>query len=342
MRPFPDPKPDLLAPDADLQQAFDAAIAGVAQPPQQTPIVIVALNESAPHGVAGQLGAEVHYSASLLKVVAMYTAFELRKAANDLLLAAPPDSAEVFATLRGAFDPVIDQNRVSQLDGVNLDGFLLPHWEQVFQVDPSTSTVNFSPQFFGSLFDAIADGNNAAAGAVVQRLGFGYVTKATADAGFFDPAAASQPATANGMWLCGDFGQGFPPQRIPCVNDTPVAQATSALQMARLFTLLAGDIALVDGPSDGAMINLLTEAVVRLHFFLNRDTSVQFVTTQSKIGLGPVNSGAIVASEAAIVQENTTGRRFVVVFQNQRFVNDASIRPISGIVDATIASFLFP
>jgi hypothetical protein len=69
---------------------------------------------------------------------------------------------------------------------------------------------------------------------------------------------------------------------------------------------------------------------------------VQFVTLQSKIGLGPLNNGTSVASEAAIIRENLTERLFVVVFQNQPFVNDASIRPVSRIVDATIASFLLP
>jgi hypothetical protein len=342
MRPFPDPKPDLLAPDPDLQQAFNDAVAASTQPPRSAPIAIVALNDAAPHGFAGQLASEVHYSASLLKTAAMYAAFELRKAANDLLLESHPAAAEVFSTLRSEFDEVINQNRVKQLDGVNLDGFLLPRWEQIFNFDPATSTVNFSQAFFGRLFDAIADGDNAAAGDVVHGLGFGYLTKAVADAGFFDPDTADQPQTADGIWLCGDFGHGFPPQRIPCVNDTPVAQATSVRQMARLFTFLAANEPLVDGGSNGAMVNLLTQAVLRRHFFLSRDTSVQFVPLQSKIGLGPLNNGTQVASEAAIIGENSTQRRFVVVFQNQPFVNNASILPISRIVDSTIASFLFP
>jgi hypothetical protein len=347
MRPFPDLKPDLLAPDPDLQQAFDTAIASSAQLPRKTPIVIVALNDSAPHGVAGRLDAEVHYTASLVKVAAMYAAFELRAAANELLLLAQPPAADVFPLLHSAFDFVIENNRVLQLTGVNLPGFLLPRWEQVFDVDPATAAVNFSPAFFGNLFDAITGGSsdvqaNTAAGVVVHGLGFGYLTKAVAEAGFFNPDTASQPQTADGMWLCGDFGNGFPPQRIPCMNDTPVAQATSARQMARLFTFLASNSPLVDAASDGAMVNLLTQATARLHLFLNRDTSVQFVTLRSKIGLGPLNNGTRVASEAAIIQENSLGRRFVVVFQNQPFTGDSSIFPVSQVVDATITSFLFP
>lgn len=341
MRPFPDPKPDLLARDPDLQRAFNDAMAASGQSLGKTPIIIVALGDSAPHGFAGRLETEVHYSASLLKATAMYAAFELRKAANDLLLATGPAAADVFGVLRGAFDDVIVHNRVKQLDGVNLDGFLLPRWEQVFTVDSSNSTVNFSPGFFGRLFDAIADGNNVAAGEVVHGLGFGYLTKAAADAGFFTPDAATWPSTADGMWLCGDFANGFPPQRIPCMNDTPAAQATSVRQMARLFVFLAGDAPLVDAASDGAMLNLLGQAVLRNHWFLNRDPSVQFVTTESKIGLGPLNNGTSVASEAAIVRENSTGRRFVVVFQNRAFAGNASILPVSRVVDGTIASFLF-
>lgn len=345
MRPFPDPKPDLLGADSDLQQAFDNAMATTPQAPRNAPIAIVALNDSAPHGLAGQLLTEVHYSASLLKVAAMYAAFALRKSVNEHLVAARPTADQVYPTLHNAFDDVIRQQRVPQLVGL-ADGFLLPRWEQVFEVDVERSVVNFSQTFFGNLFDAIAgldneSAANAAAGAVIKQLGFGYLTKAVAAAGFLDPNATSQPRTADGMWLCGDFGHGFPPQRILCVNDTPVAQATSVHQMARLFTFLAGNSPLVDGDSDEAMVRLLTHAVLRRHLFLNRDTTVQFVTTQSKIGLGPLNNGTRVASEAAIIQENTTGSRFVVVFQNQRFVNNASIQPVSQVVDATIAGFLF-
>ncbi|TGV96554.1 serine hydrolase, partial [Mesorhizobium sp. M2E.F.Ca.ET.154.01.1.1] len=197
------------------------------------------------------------------------------------------------------------------------------------------NTVNFSQAFWDDLFSAIADGNNAAAGRCIQRLGFGYITTAASEANFFDAD------TNLGMWLCGDFGLGYPPQRISCSNDGPTAQGATAYQMAKLFTLLL-DAQLVDPASDAAMLNLLQQAVVRLHLFLNRDTTVQYVTTHSKIGLGPVNAGFAVASEALIIQENTTQRQFVVVFQNQPFATDPSVFPVARVVDATIASYLFP
>jgi hypothetical protein len=336
MTPFPDPKSDPLARDANLQQAFDTALSNSANPPTAAPIVIVAIDPSGSRGFAGQLETEVHYSASLLKVAAMYAAFELRKAANETIASLQPAAADVFPTLHGAFDQAIRDNRVPQLAALD-EAFLLPRLEQVFEFDPATATVNFSQGFWNNLFAAIAEGNNAAAGACVHGLGFGYLTRAVADAGFFSPDSG------NGIWLCGDFGHGFPPQRIACVNDTPVAQATTALQMARLLTLMLDRQLVQDGVSDDAMLTLLTQAILppRLHLFLNRDVSVQYVTLHSKIGLGPLNNGTQVASEGAIIRENSTGHFFVVVFQNQRFINDSSLLPISRLVDETIAAFLF-
>ncbi|USQ85733.1 hypothetical protein NFX46_19390 [Streptomyces phaeoluteigriseus] len=126
----------------------------------------------------------------------------------------------------------------------------------------------------------------------------------------------------------------------------PTAQGTSVRQTARLFTFLAGDAPLVDGPSDEAMLDLLTKAVQRRHTFLDRDTTVQFGLLQSKIRFGSVHTGTptqqAVASEAAIVQENSTGSRFVLVFQDLPFANSASIKPVSQVFDAAIAAFLFP
>lgn len=332
MRPFPDAKNDPLVHDTTLQQALDAAMASTPNAPNGAPIVIVSINPDGSRGYAGRQEFIECYSASLLKVQAMYAAFELRKACNEALAGtAPPDA---FQALRDSFDGVIRANRLPRL-GALADRHLLPKYDQIFAFDPATNLVNFTPAFFGDLFDAIAKGDNASAGRCVQRLGFGYLTTAASEANFFDAD------TNLGIWLCGDFGLGFPPQRIPCSNDGPTAQGTSAYQMAKLFTLLV-DSNLVDPASDAAMLNLLQQAVINLHLFLNRDTSVQYVTLQSKIGLGPVNAGFSVASEALIVRENSSNRQFVVVFQNQRFANDASVFPVARVIDATIAAFLFP
>jgi hypothetical protein len=344
MRPFPDAKGNPLEPSAELQQAFDAALERAAPRPTAAPLAIVAIDPTGPpHAFAGQLVREVHFSASLLKVAAMYAAFELRRAAHETLAELQPPPDEVFATLEREFDDTIRSERVPQLDALP-ERFLLPRYRELFELDAATGTINFSRAFFGDLFDGIADGKNPAAGRCIQRIGFGYLTKAVATAGFFNPGVVGDPRTADGIWLCGDFQQGFPAQRIPSVNDGLVAQATSARHLVRLFALLLDRKLVGDGVSDDAMLNLLQQAIVppRVHLFLNRDVDVQYVTLHTKIGSGDLKAGGKVASEAAIVRELSTDRFFVVVFQNQRFTNDASIKPISQLVDATIAAFLFP
>lgn len=342
---FPDLKSDLLGPDAALQQALDDALAAAPQGLSGVPLGIVALNDSAPHGFAGHLESEIHFSASLLKATSMWASFELLRAANELVAEKQPQPADVIPLLHSEFDDIINDVRVTQLTGIDLTGFILPRWDKIFAVQ-ADSTVTFSTNFQTNLTSSIADGDDVATGVVVHGVGFGYLTEGAATAGFFDETATGTPETADGMWLCGDYANGFPPQRIPCVNDTPTAQGTSVRQMARLFTFLAGDAPLVDGPSDDAMVDLLTKAVQRGHTFLDRDPTVQFSMLQSKIGFGSVHTGTpsqqAVASEAAIVRENSTGSRFVLVFQNRPFANNASIKPVSQVFDAAIAAFLFP
>ncbi|CAN7717823.1 class A beta-lactamase-related serine hydrolase [Rhizobium rhizogenes] len=332
MRPFPDAKNDPLGHDPVLQSALDTAMASTPSPPTGAAIAIVSINQDGSRGYAGRLEYTEYYSASLLKVAAMYAAFELRKACNEALAGSAP--ADAFQALRNDFDDVIRANRLPRLAGL-ADLYLLPKYDQIFTYDPLANQVNFAQLFWNDLFAAIADGDNPSAGRCVQRLGFGYITTALSEANFFDAD------TDLGIWLCGDFGIGFPPQRIPCSNDGPTAQGATAYQMAKLFTLLA-DSQLVDPAGDAAMRDLLQQAILRLHLFLNRDTTVQYVTLYSKIGLGPVNAGFSVASEALVVQENTTNRQFVVVFQNQPRASDVSIFPVARVIDATIASFLFP
>ncbi len=341
MRPFPDPKEDPLLPNAELQQAFDEAMASSPQPPRSAPIVIVAIDPNGPpHAVAGQRGAEVHYSASLLKVAAMYAAFELRSAASELLAELEFEGEEVAPVLAAEFDGAIEETRVPQLASLATK-FLLPKYDQMFSFEPATATLDFSQSFKDHLFGAIALGKNDHAAECIHGVGFGYLTQALAEAGFLDPLATASPATADGIWLCGDFSFGYPPQRIPCVNDTPVAQATSANQMARLLTLMLDGSLVGDGVGDEAMRGLLEEAFVNHLFWLEADPTIHFTTQATKIGEGAVNSGPpLVASEALVIEETSTGRTFVVVFQNLRLAQKpASVFAVARVVDQTIAAF---
>ena len=227
MLPFPDQEPDPFVPDSALQRAFDDAMSHSPNPPTNVPIAIVAIDASGPpHGFAGQLVADMHFSASLLKVAFLYAAHALRKAANDLLAdLKPASSAEAMQALKDNFDDTIKNNLLSQAAHAD-PATVLPRYDRLFSYDPATFTVNFGAAFQGALFDAIADGNNTAAGTCVHGVGLGYLTTAPATAGFFDSGASS------GIWLGGDFKNGFTPQRIPSLNDGPVAQATTVREMA--------------------------------------------------------------------------------------------------------------
>ncbi len=183
MKPFPDAKSDPLVHDETLQQALDAAIALTPNPPTAAPIVIVSINPDGARAYAGRSEFIECYSASLLKVAAMYAAFELRKACNEALAPAAP--ADAFQALRDTFDDAIRVNRLPRLASLG-DQHLLPKYDQIFTYDPGTNAVNFSQPFWNDLFAGIADGDNASAGRCVQRLGFGYVTGAASEANFFD------------------------------------------------------------------------------------------------------------------------------------------------------------
>src|SRR3712207_2508431 len=91
--PFPPPYPTLLRPDPLMDAALLTALPEVALTspgtagPSRSAISVAAVNGSAgslalPH--AGLRFGETHYSASLLKVAAMYAAFELLSSANRI------------------------------------------------------------------------------------------------------------------------------------------------------------------------------------------------------------------------------------------------------------------
>jgi hypothetical protein len=330
MRPFPDGLSDPLAPDAALQAAFDTAIA--ATPLPGVPFTIVALNDpgAGPHPMAGQRGSEMHYSASVLKLQMMFAAFALRQAANAFLLETAPAAGDVFAALRAEFNQTILDNLVPQLARTD-PRFLLPTYERIFDVLTAPVVgVNFSAGFFGHLHDAISLSKNEGAGACVQALGFGYLTGAASQTGLFDADAAS------GLWLCGDFSQGWPKVTVDTVNDHGVAQAMTTDMMARLVTHMF-DRQLVDELASNAMQGLMAASVPAGHFFVSRVPGRRFATLLTKIGVGPLKTGGSVASEASVLRDVGTGRHFVAVWQNHAFASDASLAPVARVIDQTIA-----
>jgi len=64
-----------------------------------------------------------------------------------------------------------------------------------------------------------------------------------------------------------------------------------------------------------------------------------FGITHTKIGLGRLNAGGNVASEATIMQHNPTGQKFITVWQNTLNENN-KLSGVSFLVQRTIEHFL--
>ena len=65
-----------------------------------------------------------------------------------------------------------------------------------------------------------------------------------------------------------------------------------------------------------------------------------FGVTATKVGIGPLKTEQMVASEATIVEHGDTGRRFVVVWQNS-FNDKPSLFAMGEVIERTIEHFLF-
>src|SRR5262249_22103901 len=133
-----------------------------------------------------------------------------------------------------------------------------PQYTSAFDVLPLPNYPGFTVEFRSAMSDhlekMIAVSDNHSAAQCVHASGFGYLNGALAAAGFFEAD------TNAGIWLAGDYISSYPYFRIPSVNDALVAQATTALHLARMYTLLY-DRTLVGGISSGEMLELLAKAV---------------------------------------------------------------------------------
>jgi hypothetical protein len=335
--PFPEPKSEPLEENSTLQEAFDEAFEEHGETLQAAPIAIIAIDPSgAPHAFAGRLEREVHYSASMLKIVFLYAAFALREAGRQRLGELEFDAEEGRGQVQTEFGEAISENRVPQLENL-AEQFLLPRWGDLFGIGSGGELI-VSEQFMDHVEAAYLEKENKDAAACVHAVGLGYLTKAMAEAEFLDPSTTEEAETADGIWLGGDFGFGYPAQTIESVNDGATAQGTSVHQMARLMTLLL-DHKLVSDEADGEMMSVLERAAQNNLIALGKAPEMNFRTVASKIGIGSLKAGGEVLSEALVVEENETSRFFVVVFQNVLDEGSSSVFPVAEIVKQTISNF---
>jgi len=338
----------------NIQSSFERALHAVRNdssfshlPDVRTvPIAIMALDHSGSRPLAGQREFEMFYSGSLLKVAAMYAAYQLRVAVNDLaptLNATVNTTDKLFQKISDTFDKQIDESvpQIRLARDVTL-AMRIPKYPTIFQAAKvggiwrlKFNDTGGTNSFASHLRRMIVGSHNNSARFCIRALGYSWINGVLQAAGFLRFGFPG----SEGIWLAGDYDEEkkWPVVVIKSVNDDMVKQATTCFDMARLFALLH-DKKLVKNTAHFAtalsgndeMLNLLKDAVDDPHArSLLKRVPHSFVVRQSKIGVGELKRGGscqntnrdrCVYSEAAILQHPPTSRKFVVVWQNLTFL----------------------
>lgn len=315
-------------------------------------VLLTGFEGTADHPWAGLRAREEHYSGSLLKVAAMYAAFDLRSSADQLAtdrgLTTWP---QIEAALQSTFDSEIDAHTPSlirtplPISGSPplqpADKTRKPNYSAVLQLGAPGGdfVVDFTQAQLNAFEDMMVQQHNPGATTTIHGLGYPYLNGKIADDGFFD-------GVGEGVWLAGDytFGTQWPSARIPCVNDQDTAQGTTAWHLAMLLTLLAERRLVGEKSSDG-MKELMGGANT---FFPQTNPPIwpangRFVPTHGKVGIGSLKSGKSTYSEGLILRDTFRNLEFVVVWQNvvdnghtdlQRF------QPVATLIEAAINGFV--
>ena len=295
------------------------------------------------HPWAGLREREMHYSGSLLKIAAMYAAFDLRASADQLAsqggLTAWP---QLEAALKATFDPQINAHTPALISGSPLlrqqDKTRKPNYAAVLQMGGGGSfAVNFTPAQLNAFENMMVQQDNPGATTTIHGLGYPYLNGKIADDGFIDSAA-------NGVWLAGDYAHDWPAARISCKNDVDTAQGTTAFQLGSLLTLMAHG-KLIGRLSSQEMRALMARAG---NFFHDRDQPIwpldgRFFCSHGKVGIGVLKSNKKGFSEGLIVRDTARRLDFAVVWQN--VIQDGQpqrtlLEPVAALIEATISAFV--
>jgi hypothetical protein len=186
---------------------------------------------------AGIFDEDMDFSASLVKVAALFAAGQLLAKAK----LASPGAASFFNDLKTAIQAEITANADNRVRSATYNSSigLQPRLPTILKV--TGATVDFDPTFNQNLSDMIIPSDDPAAAFCIDRLGLGYISAVLNEKNFFDknlqPGPDKPGNTGRGIWLTGDYGGNFI-VRIPCVNDHPATQLTTARQMCRMFSMI--------------------------------------------------------------------------------------------------------
>lgn len=320
-----------------------------------------------PHQWAGYNETREHFSASLIKVAAIYAAHELRAAVNRLARDPnfmPKTEQELFAVLETCFTQQIIDNfshirarakkccktteeckRQKEVGNEHLR----PKYREIFDVRQSPGAtslqVNFKPRFETELTRIVGNPSPLGhAGYCIHCLGYAYIAGALEKAGFLNTSSMK------GIWLCGDYLRQWPYLCVDSDNDKLVAQATTTYDMAMLYTLLYQQRLFADPAYPSSSAEMLARlASGRRYSWIGKErmASVPYVpnydVTHSKIGEAslkqpPRGKGGDVYSEGCILQSQA--KTYVVVWQNYRLrkgeYSARAMKVIAEVVEKTI------
>lgn len=348
--PFPSPYSTIPGDDPLLGLALTTAAAEVAVMFPGVPlpaISIVAVHGAAPDldcRHAGISFGDVYFSGSLPKVVAMYAAFELRRAVNmDPAITGAGNAAAAQAAMRAQFNPLISgASAIISANGQVTPDMKVPKYDQIFATIPTDTGqlfFEFNLQFSTLMRKMIVESDNGAAGACVKALGYSWINGVAERGGFFFTPSQT------GVWLAGTYGGGWPAVRVPSVNDGPTAQGMTCFDTANMYAhLLQGDLGAPFLDSSPKMLELLSAAANFDFSFIdwerrNDVSPKKYRVTHTKIGIGPTTSGNLL-SEATILHHLDTGNQFIVVLQNIRDAGNTT-EAAATLVNLTIEHYLF-
>lgn len=298
---------------------LDQAMAHCAKMLPDVPLAIVDLNPNGSRGTFYYKGGGVYYSASLIKIAAMYGAFALRRVLRAFSGSNGGDHRTVIARAAAHFRPHIlaAAKKLGPLSTAS-PVHLLPRYAAAFVAMPGSSVprIEFTSDFESSIELMMVPSDNISAGRVVQGVGYGYINGAL-ERGHFAHRRHDE-----GIWLAADYWPSgtsgkYPAFRVASKNDPTTAQGGATLHLARMTAMIV-DKKLVGSRSSGQMYKRMRDAQGVDSSWLSRLSawSSRFDTLATKIGLGPLDSGDLVYSEVLHAVHKNTGREFVVAHQN--------------------------
>ena len=195
---------------------------------------------------AGVFDDDTDFSASLVKVAALYAAGQLLAKAKD---AFPGSTLATFnAALKAEILANADPGILSASFPAHSPVQLLPNTGSILDV----SGPQFKSSFSSDASLMIVESDDPAATRVIDALGYGYISAVLKEGDFFDPTVG----TGVGIWLAGDYSSTNFYKRHACVNDHPDAELTTTRQMCRLFAM----IRLKQLPTQATGVDLSTNA----------------------------------------------------------------------------------